>query len=266
MVSTNRSIFRTLFMAVSGFLLLGFLLPVEPPKNGLVQTRDHAGRVIREAHYVNDTLHGTVITFNARGDTSHMLTYHMGKRNGLHQSWHENGKLAFMGYFYMDLEVRTHERWHKDGQKFEAKSFVDFSKMKDLMVLPVTSVPDGAWIQWYYTGQKLFEYHYEKGTRVGTWKEWFYTGVPKSERHYKGGVIAGDWTVWSIDGIKGNKFNCSSSNWGSSFKCENHYDEAYTDDIGQCQHCGRGTSSGGYIYCAASACELKKCQVCGGDL
>lgn len=245
---------------------LSTILPQDPPKNGVIQTHDARGRLIRETRYRNDTLHGITRVFNARGDTLYEVNYQNGLRYGLARSWHSNGQLATKGSYYKGLEVAQHQRWFEDGNPEALESYLDFSLIKGLQVLPAAAVRDGEWALWYYKSQKLSEYFYTKGNRVGTWKEWFYTGEPKSERTYANGKVHGDWKVWDREGKQYSKFTCSASNWSSSFICELHGDEAYTNDLGQCQHCQRGTSSGAYIYCASSACELKKCQVCGGNL
>lgn len=249
-------------------LLMGFatLVPQDPPKNGKVEDKDSRGRVTREVWYVNDTVHGPLIGYNAYGDTIYMSHYEKGKLHGWARRWHKNGQLASKGRFYKGLEVGEHRMWFDDGNPQELKSYLDLSTLKSGEVLPVGSIRHGEWATWYYDNQRLSQYFYQKGNRVGTWKEWYYTGERKSERSYSKGEQVGTWKVWDTKGTEYDKFNCSQHNWGSSFICEKHGDAAYTDDIGICQHCGKGTSSGQYMYCQSSACQLKKCQACGGDL
>ena len=56
--------------------------------------------------------------------------------------------------------------------------------------------------------------------------------------------------------------HCPESNWGSDYLCSECEKNAYTTDIGTCEVCGRGTSSGAYKLCNSCACKLKQCQVC----
>ena len=55
---------------------------------------------------------------------------------------------------------------------------------------------------------------------------------------------------------------CPESNWGSNYLCSECKGLAYTTDIGTCEACARGTSSGGFGLCNSCACELKECQHC----
>ena len=56
--------------------------------------------------------------------------------------------------------------------------------------------------------------------------------------------------------------HCPESNWGSDYLCDECKRYGYTTDIGTCEVCKSGTSSGGYKLCNSCACKLKECQVC----
>ncbi len=59
---------------------------------------------------------------------------------------------------------------------------------------------------------------------------------------------------------------CPESNWGSDHLCPECKDLAYYTDIGTCEVCGRGTSSGAFRLCARDACILQECQHCRKNL
>ena len=55
---------------------------------------------------------------------------------------------------------------------------------------------------------------------------------------------------------------CPESNWGSAYLCSECEDLAFITNIGTCEVCGRGTSSGAFRLCNSCACKLKECQHC----
>ncbi len=59
---------------------------------------------------------------------------------------------------------------------------------------------------------------------------------------------------------------CPDNNWGSDYLCSDCEDGIYTCDIGICENCGRGTSSGMFSLCNSCGCKLKECQHCRSNL
>jgi hypothetical protein len=55
---------------------------------------------------------------------------------------------------------------------------------------------------------------------------------------------------------------CPETNWGSDYLCSECEDLGFTTDIGTCEVCGNGTSSGAFKLCNNCACKLKECQHC----
>ena len=55
---------------------------------------------------------------------------------------------------------------------------------------------------------------------------------------------------------------CPESKWGSDYLCSECKDGFYTADVGTCEVCRRGTSSGAFSLCNSCACKLKECQHC----
>jgi len=55
---------------------------------------------------------------------------------------------------------------------------------------------------------------------------------------------------------------CPPSNWGSYYLCSECEDLAFIMNIGTCEACARGTSSGAFRLCNSCACKLKECQHC----
>ena len=55
---------------------------------------------------------------------------------------------------------------------------------------------------------------------------------------------------------------CPNNNWGCDYLCSDCADGVYTCDIGTCENCGRGTSSGALTLCNSCGCKLKECQCC----
>ena len=55
---------------------------------------------------------------------------------------------------------------------------------------------------------------------------------------------------------------CPESNWGSNYLCSECKDLAFIMNIGTCEACAKGTSSGAFSLCNSCACKLKECQHC----
>jgi hypothetical protein len=60
----------------------------------------------------------------------------------------------------------------------------------------------------------------------------------------------------------GNARAAENNNWGSGGLCKGCAGKAFTDDIGQCRLCKRGTSSGAFKLCQACSKKTGKCQAC----
>jgi len=55
---------------------------------------------------------------------------------------------------------------------------------------------------------------------------------------------------------------CPESNWGRDYLCSECKNLHYYLNIGTCEVCGRGTSSGAFRLCNSCGCKLKECQHC----
>ena len=66
---------------------------------------------------------------------------------------------------------------------------------------------EGKWIEYLYTGQKLWEENYKNGEVDGLSTNWYKNGQKESERTFKDGTRNGLWTDWNENGQKEKEIN-----------------------------------------------------------
>ena len=58
----------------------------------------------------------------------------------------------------------------------------------------------GAWTEWYVSGERRSKLEFRDGRADGRWLEWYEDGTPKSEGYYADGEEHGLWTLWGPGG------------------------------------------------------------------
>lgn len=61
-------------------------------------------------------------------------------------------------------------------------------------------IRNGAYIEYYPTGEKMIEGNYANGREDGVWKCWHVNGQLRSQGSYVNGREDGKWTYWHVDG------------------------------------------------------------------
>lgn len=100
----------------------------ERSKEGLYQKTDAQGRLVEEATYLNDTLHGLRVLYYENGDTMSVEHYSKGLFEGWFRSYHENGRLALEGLYENNAMTGIWKRYYPDGQLMEEVTFKDNSE------------------------------------------------------------------------------------------------------------------------------------------
>ncbi len=99
----------------------------------------------------------------------------------LWQRFHANGELAEQGYF-LPFPVRT---GHPGTDN-----------------LSIGWIQQGRWVQYYDTGQKKLEEHYQRGILHGPQRQWHENGQLKKEQIYRQGRLHGPMISWYANGQK----------------------------------------------------------------
>lgn len=116
--------------------------------------------------------------------------YILGKEEGLHTSWYENGNRKDEITYDNGVLNGPASEWYSNGK---IKSSVGY----------ILGKKDGLHISWYENGNKKNEKNYQDWVLNGSFKEWYSNGLIKVEYRYSCGQIAdGKYTIYLENGQK----------------------------------------------------------------
>jgi len=92
-------------------------------KEGLYQKFDEEDRLLEEAQYENDTLHGIRVLYYETGDTQVVEHYRQGRFDGPFRAYYESGQLEIDGQYVDNKMSGFWKRYYKSGQLMEKVSF-----------------------------------------------------------------------------------------------------------------------------------------------
>ncbi|NBC06267.1 MAG: hypothetical protein GVY26_03635 [Bacteroidetes bacterium] len=119
-------------------------------KEGLYQQFDEKDRLLEEAQYKNDTLHGMRILYYEQGDTQIVEHYQYGRFEGPYRTYYEGGALEQEGQ-YVDNEMTGYwKRYYENGQLMEKVQFEN-------------NIENGPFIEYYENGALKAEGAYLDG-------------------------------------------------------------------------------------------------------
>ncbi len=128
---------------------------------------------------------GVACSYLSNGKAHTYTTYKDGKREGLWQIFHENGRLYKMGY------VRN-------------------------------GADDGDFREYFKSGILRYEYHYDQGKKTGTWKGWYNDGTPYTERNFHNDQLHGKVLVWDENGELSKEYDYAM---GKLINSEMHFEQ-----------------------------------------
>ncbi len=141
-------------------------------KQGLYTKWYKDGGKFEEAHYENDTLHGTRKLYYPNGQVQIVENYDMGQFKGAFQSFYENGQLQAEGE-YVDNQI------------------------------------EGLWKGYYETGELKEELHFKNNEENGPFTEYYKNGNLKAEGAYlEGDNEHGLLKLYDETGTLVKKMNC----------------------------------------------------------
>jgi antitoxin component YwqK of YwqJK toxin-antitoxin module len=119
-------------------------------KEGLYQQYDDKNRLIEEAQYKGDTLHGMRVLYYEQGDTQIVEHYQYGAFDGPYRVYYESGKLQQEGRYANNEMVGEWERYYENGQLMEKVQFEN-------------NMENGPFVEYYENGNLKAEGAYLDG-------------------------------------------------------------------------------------------------------
>ena len=119
-------------------------------KEGLYQQFDEENRLIEEAQYENDTLHGMRVIYFEQGDTQIVEHYQRGRFEGAYRTYYEGGALEQEGQYTDNKMTGFWKRYYPNGQLMEKVQFQN-------------NTENGPFIEYYENGKLKAEGDYLEG-------------------------------------------------------------------------------------------------------
>jgi len=94
------------------------------------------------------------------------INYVNGVKNGLYESWWENGKLQKKTNYVNDKKEGLYEEWYYNGQLMIKVNYVDDKK-------------EGLYEEWWENGNLKIKCHYTNDKKNGLYEEWNASGILK---------------------------------------------------------------------------------------
>lgn len=166
------------------------VMRVDGRKEGIVRFFDASGTLRTSGSYVRDSRNGAWVTTGPQGDTLAIVTFRMGKKDGLQGYWSPAGHLLRLEQFRGGQPQGPLYRFFADGSPRQITWYRQ-------------GVPEGPYVEWYKvdsTSVAVTAGQFHAGERAGRWT-WFYgNGRPQRQGTYLQGEPAGEWRWWNADG------------------------------------------------------------------
>ena len=183
--------------------------------DGVWTIKDHNGQNIVEWTFDNGTRNGKWTWWYSNGQKRLEATYQNGKLDGEEMEWSRNGKLIAKNTYIDGRHLTATVGWYTLGQKHFEGYYLSVVKMPeatydwwDGTVTTAATTPTGedlqhgVWIEWYQSGNKKTEAHYDHGVATGKFVWWYENGQKQAEVDYQAGVPSGIWMTWHPNGLK----------------------------------------------------------------
>ncbi len=122
-------------------------------KDGLYQKLQADGKLLQEAHYVNDTLEGEFKYFRPTGQLESVENYTHGILNGKYQSYYENGQVQVDQTYINGALQGLSTAYYPDGRLKEKVTLVDNEE-------------NGPFMEYYESGVLKTEGQYTPGEEM----------------------------------------------------------------------------------------------------
>lgn len=184
-------------------------------KNGSETTYDGHNNVTKVVYYRNGVLDSVSKEyFPVKENWKHnitdgklyrLITYKNGYKDGLSETWYDNGKPEEITHYNKGEKDGEYMHWSSDSVLLEHSNYV-------------SGELDGHYETWYDNGKKKEDGYYNLGNKNKTWKTWDKNGKLLSVKHYTS----------NISGIDGemNEANSFSTDRVTATMIESYFGES----------------------------------------
>ena len=167
-----------------------FIINEKKPFNGKDLCFYESGNIKYEMNYIGGKKHGTeTYWYDKKGFRKSIVNFSNGIKQGIHQTWNQNGILTTQVFFKDNLIEGTRLVWYEFGEKKLEHNYVKGKK-------------NGKLIRWYKNGNKKLEGQYLDGFKNGLWMSWYQNGNIKAKGKFDKGVPLGTHYAWYSNGQK----------------------------------------------------------------
>jgi antitoxin component YwqK of YwqJK toxin-antitoxin module len=183
--------------------------------HGVWTIKDFRGQNLIQWSFENGVRAGTWTWWYANGQKRLEAAYISGALNGDVTEWDREGKIINQDTYIDGKCVVKAVKWYTLGQKhFEGnylhatgmpEATYDWWNSKIVTANTPADVADqqhGTWTEWYPSGNKKAEGHYDRGIATGRFTWWYENGQKQAEGDFENGLKNGTWITWHANGLK----------------------------------------------------------------
>ena len=155
-----------------------------------------------ESNVKNGMYHGLETWWHNKDLISIEGRYYNNQKTGVWRSWHANGHISSEGMYKNGERHGLWTYWHSQKTfPFVFTSQVEEQIQKTIHF--VDGVKNGAYVEWYSSGNKMLETNFKSGFKDGLYTEWNEAGQKRLEGKYIANLEknrqhkTGVWSTWS---------------------------------------------------------------------
>jgi len=183
----------------------------EGRKQGTFREYYENGSVKKEAHYLDNQLHGYYREYNGTGELVTALRYDRGKiveeidedvkeLLDLKNTYDEEGRLIFSGGYKEGIPVGIHRFYDTTGTVINAYLYNELGQKISEGIIDEQGNSKGAWTDFYPTGEIKDKGFYLDNQRSGSWTFYFINGGIEQKGRFERGRYQGAWTWYYPNG------------------------------------------------------------------
>jgi antitoxin component YwqK of YwqJK toxin-antitoxin module len=183
----------------------------EGKKQGTFREYYENGRVKKEEHYLDDQLHGYYREFSGNGELVTALRYERGKiveeidedlreLLDMKNTYDEKGRLIFSGGYKEDVPLGIHRFYDTTGTVINAYLYNELGQKISEGIIDEQGNRNGAWIDFYPTGEVRAEGFYQNNQQSGQWTYYYKSGSIEQKGRFERGRYNGAWTWYYTNG------------------------------------------------------------------
>lgn len=182
-------------------------------KQGTFRDYYENGRIKKEAHYLDNQLHGYYREFDGRGQLVLALRYERGKiveeidedireLLDMKNTYDEEGRLIFTGGYKEGVPVGIHRFYDTTGMVENAYLYNELGQKISEGIIDEQGIRRGDWKDFYPSGEIRAEGAYQDNQRSGTWTYYFRKGGVEQKGRFERDLYMGLWNWYYPNGNK----------------------------------------------------------------